>query len=76
MTKKLLAWLRGYHTGVVESIDLTFGGAGNQVMRIDGVNYATWIDYRQWPKIGETVRHCPYVDRMMGREMLATRIVQ
>ena len=47
-------------TGILESIDLTFGGAGNQVMTIDGVGYATWIDYKEWPPIGSKVRHKPY----------------
>jgi len=42
--------------GVLEKIDLTFGGAGNQVMTIDGYEYATWIDYKKWPKIGEKIK--------------------
>jgi len=63
--------------GIVESIDLTFGGAGNQNMRIDGIVYATWIDFKQWPPIGARVRHRPYKDDYgSGEKLLATRILK
>lgn len=63
-------------TGVVASIDLTFGGLGNQNMVIDGERYATWIDHTKWPKIGQTVTHEPYVVLMDGRSILSTRILE
>lgn len=47
-------------TGVLEKIELTFGSRGHQLMTIDGVQYATWIDYKQWPKIGDTVSFQTY----------------
>ena len=66
----------GTKIGVVESIDLTFGGAGNQVMSISGTSYATWIDYKQWPKIGSRVTHQPYwTHDGRGNKLLATRII-
>jgi hypothetical protein len=66
----------GMKTGAVQKIDLTWGGAGNQVMTIDGVNYATWIDYKEWPKIGEVVKHKPYKEYYRGRKMLCTKIIK
>lgn len=33
-------------TGVVETVQYTYGGAGNQWTTIDGVRYATWWDIR------------------------------
>lgn len=33
-------------TGIVEKIEFTSGGAGNQWTTIDGVKYATWWDLR------------------------------
>lgn len=71
-------WLQNLFvkSGVIESINLTYGGAGNQIMRINGVNYATWIDVRKWPKIGERVRHKPYKTRDgRGGDLLATEIL-
>ena len=50
-------------TGVLEKIDLTWGGDGNQVMTISGYEYATWVDYQAWPKVGETVRFTVYKSR-------------
>ncbi len=43
-------------TGVVEKIEFTQGGMGNQWTTIDGVTYATWWDYRtkNW-NIGDVV---------------------
>ena len=43
-------------TGVVEKIDFTHGGAGNQWTTISGVRYATFWDFRSidW-KVGDTV---------------------
>ena len=63
--------------GIVKSIDLTFGGAGNQVMVIDDQQYATWLDYKEWPKIGSKVRHKPYTKGDgRGRTMLCTDILE
>lgn len=43
-------------TGIVEEIDFTSGGAGNQWTTIDGVRYATYWDIRtkDW-KVGDAV---------------------
>jgi hypothetical protein len=66
-----------YLMGKLEKIDLTFGGAGNQVMTIDGVQYATWIDYSKWPKIGEEVTFYVYHSQDgRGRLLKAANIVQ
>ena len=37
---------RRMKTGIVEKIEFTSGGAGNQWTTIDGVKYATWWDLR------------------------------
>lgn len=44
-------------TGVVEKVEFTQGGAGNQWTTIGGVRYATWWDIRtkDW-KVGDEVR--------------------
>lgn len=49
------------HTGKVEKVDFTSGGAGNQWTTIDGVRYATWWDIRvkDWT-VGDTVTFDPY----------------
>ncbi len=75
MLKKILEFLNPIKTGEVQKIDLTFGGAGNQVMTINGINYATWIDYKQWPKIGTIVNHKPYKRVYRGKTMLCTNII-
>lgn len=72
--QKLQNFFNGVKTGKVEKIDLTWGGAGNQVMTIDGVEYATWVDYTRWPKIGGVVTHRPYKEWYRGEQMLCTRI--
>lgn len=62
--------------GKLTKIDLTWGGAGNQVMTIDGKNYATWIDYKSWPPVGAIVLHEPYRQSDgRGNMLLATRII-
>lgn len=74
-----MKWIRNLFlkTGVVQSIDLTFGGAGNQIMRINDVKYATWIDYRKWPKVGDKVRHRPYrTSDGCGNDIIATKIME
>lgn len=40
----------GNLTGVVEKVDFTTGGAGNQWTTINGVRYATWwnINTKDW----------------------------
>jgi hypothetical protein len=76
--KKLSVWEKlTTKVGILESIDLTFGGAGNQIMRINGVRYATWLDFKEWPPIGARVRHKPYKDgdSRLGN-MLATEILE
>lgn len=49
-------------TGAIETIDYTFGGAGNQWTTIDGVRYATYWDIRtrDW-KIGDRVSFQSYM---------------
>lgn len=46
----------GRHRGVVEKVDFTYGGAGNQWTTIDGEKFATWWDFRtaDW-KVGDEV---------------------
>lgn len=43
-------------TGVVQDVEFTSGGAGNQWTTIDGVRYATWWDFntKNW-KRGDSV---------------------
>lgn len=73
---KIRQRLRGERIGKLESIDLTWGGAGNQVMKIDGIQYATWIDYKKWPVVGSVVTHKPYRrGDGRGNMMLCTRIL-
>jgi hypothetical protein len=45
-------------TGIVEKVEFTMGGAGNQWTTIAGVKYATWWDAREtdW-KVGDRVRY-------------------
>jgi hypothetical protein len=63
-------------TGKLQAIDLTFGGAGNQLMTINNIQYATWVDYTEWPKIGATVLHEPYNARDgRGGWLRATKII-
>jgi hypothetical protein len=47
--------------GVVENIEFTYGGAGNQWTTIDGIVYATYWDAGtiDW-KIGDTVAFTTY----------------
>ena len=76
MLEAIKSFLSGRKQGVLSKIDLTFGGAGNQVMTIDGKNYATWIDYKSWPPIGATVLHEPYRQSDgRGNLLLATKII-
>ena len=48
-------------TGIVENVQFTQGGAGNQWTTIDGVKYATWWDIRtkNW-KVGDQVSFTAY----------------
>lgn len=48
-------------TGVVQAIEYTSGGAGNQWTTIDGVRYATWWDIRNtdW-RVGDRVTFREY----------------
>ena len=52
-------------TGIVEKIEFTSGGAGNQWTTIDGVKYATWWDLRtkDW-KVGDRVTFRAYRDAL------------
>lgn len=52
--------------GTVKSINFTWGGDGNQVLVIDDKEYATWLNYTEFPPIGSLVRHRPY-KRQSGR---------
>jgi len=71
----LFGWLDPVKYGTLEKIDLTFGGAGNQIMTIDGLQYATWIDYKKWPKIGERVRYTVYSEYDgLGRKMRCAHV--
>jgi hypothetical protein len=67
----MMSWLFPTEkVGTLTDIALTWGGKGNQVCTIDGVKYATWMDYKEFPPIGAVVTHRPY--REFG--MLCTRI--
>ena len=57
---KINEFFTGKKVGCLQKIDLTFGGAGNQFMTINGKRYATWIDYKEWPRFGDLVIHQPY----------------
>lgn len=52
-------------TGVVEKVEFTHGGAGNQYTTIDGVRYITFWDIRtkNW-KEGDTV-HFTAIERSL-----------
>lgn len=78
MLKKIWKFLFGpyIHEGTVENIELTFGGAGNQIITIDGVKYAMWLDYTEFPKLGEKVMHEPYMSTRYGKRMFCTRILK
>ena len=73
--ERVKAFFRGERIGKLESIDLTWGGAGNQLMKIDGIKYATWVDYTQWPKIGDVVTHRPYKRWYRDGQMLCTNLI-
>ncbi|MDP2618607.1 MAG: hypothetical protein Q8P46_00280 [Hyphomicrobiales bacterium] len=46
---------------MVEKIQYTNGGAGNQWTTIDGVRYATWFAWGpNEPTVGEPTRYQPY----------------
>lgn len=46
--------------GVVENLRLTFGLFGHQVLTINGVGYATWMSWEDFPKVGDVVTHHPF----------------
>lgn len=68
-------FLSGKKRGRLQKIRLTFGGAGNQIMTINGVDYATWIDYKEWPALGSIIEHKPYTEQYRNWPMECTKIL-
>jgi len=73
--EQIREFLSGKMRGRVQKIRLTFGGAGNQIMTINGVDYATWIDYKEWPELGSIVEHKPYSQSYRNWMMECTKIL-
>ena len=52
--------------GKVQGIELTWGRQGQQLYLIDGRQYSAWLDYKEMPKVGDTVEYTPYTDYSFG----------
>ncbi|MDQ2632370.1 MAG: hypothetical protein M3Y78_01390 [Pseudomonadota bacterium] len=59
-------------TGIVEKIDFTIGGAGNQWTTINGVRYATYWDIRtkDW-KVGDRVEFEAFNKKLWANSVTA-----
>jgi hypothetical protein len=75
LKERIVDFLKGIKTGTVENISLTFGSAGHQVVVIDGINYAMWMDWKEFPKYGTVVKHKPYHKLHRNGTMLCTTIL-
>jgi len=75
LKQQIIDFFTGVKIGTVEKISLTFGSAGHQVVLIDGINYAMWMDWKEFPKNGTVVRHKPYLMSYRNGAMLCTTIL-